>query len=634
MRNPSISRRSPARSLISPWTLLLQLLMGVTLASCGGEERTTEPVWSLRLHRPGQAVVTLVKLPDRTNREWHWTGEQDGLRIALQLRPAANYTSFEASLEGRGEAFLSLDAEGDPARFRPYNFDGAVDSAEIYRQSPHDVDAWIVTAIARQAVPTAALRGADGFRVAVSDAPFKYDNFSSQYFDPAGGHVSLRAGDDGTSPGLQPDTSAELTLDYNAEKTQRFTPGRVLAHYPRISPDDEAAHRFSGILFSVADTSRNALRQAVNARAANYFSDGRIDDYFGALAFTTAYMNLRVNESGSSDYWVIPAVAYGNRQYGRDAFWISMMLPPRYAAECLRSELSSVNHFAEYPLFAVIWAYRAHRAGEAVDLNQVQAYVDAVEERARNHAYYSYYEGDGRLDFQYWGDLMAFEKDDVIAYNQGLFALAIDAAREMGLTIQSDPGAAADHYRNLFDDELGYYPVSRKKAVLTPDALVPDLLAQLYRAEALLPTEHVRRHYERVVEYAKTPYGFKVVATPTGEYLPAEVYDIPGYLSQVNREKMPDGRYYRGGSYFLYDNLFLIDAYLHGIEGAEELLKWRVGLDFAQGATTYETLNTLTGEPWKPNMGWNVAIYAIWRQLVDEGRADGELFATVDEIID
>jgi hypothetical protein len=96
---------------------------------------------------------------------------------------------------------------------------------------------------------------------------------------------------------------------------------------------------------------------------------------------------------------------------------------------------------------------------------------------------------------------------------------------------------------------------------------------------------------------------------------------------------MPDGSYFKGGSYFLYDNLFLLCAYMHGIKDAERELIWRVSLDFKIGATTYECLNTKTGEPWKPNMGWNVAIYSIWRKLVDEGKADNKLFEEIDKIV-
>jgi hypothetical protein len=187
----------------------------------------------------------------------------------------------------------------------------------------------------------------------------------------------------------------------------------------------------------------------------------------------------------------------------------------------------------------------------------------------------------------------------------------------------------------MFNTELGFYPISRKKnTILGPDPLVPDLLSQLYFNRKMLESSTVVQHYNRIIKNSKTRYGFKVVSLPNGDYLPAEMYDVKGYVSQANREKnMPDGRYFKGGSYFLYDNLFLIDAYLHGVKEAEEELIERVSLDFKIGATTYECLNTKTGEPWKPNMGWNVAVYAIWRKLVDEGRASNRLFETVDRIV-
>ena len=124
-------------------------------------------------------------------------------------------------------------------------------------------------------------------------------------------------------------------------------------------------------------------------------------------------------------------------------------------------------------MFTIIWAYRAYQAGQEVDVDLVQAYVDAVEMRVKDNAYYSYYEGDGRLDFQYWGDLMAFEKQDLIAYNQGLFTVAIRMARRMGLRVSTDPSSAKDIYVQMFNDKLGMYPVSRLKTILSPDAILP-----------------------------------------------------------------------------------------------------------------------------------------------------------------
>ena len=625
------STRLPSM-LIRIFGLLIILACIPGNQSCKPEAKTGYE-WVLYLQQETGEEIKITTLPQDLTQPFSESYNSDHLSVSVDIAPKEGYVGLNCSVTANvpTKIFFSLRCEYDTTLFEAINFNGKVDSAEVFRQSPHDVDAWIVTTIAMQAMPMVAVQNDKECIVALSDAPFNYENFTSQAFYPKKGLIALNSGDDASTPGLQPDKSEELDLDYNADKTQRFSPGKVLPYYHKV--DQQHMHRFEAILFKTPATQLNAIRKELTSKAAHHFSEGKYEDYFGALAFTSAYFNLRKNDSGKSAYWVIPAVEYGNTQYGRDAFWIATMLPPEYAAECIKSELAEVNHFAEYPLFAIIWAYRAIKEGNSIDLKLVQAYVDAVEQRVANNAYYSYWEGDGRLDFQYWGDVIAFEKDDLIAYNQGLFAVAMAMAKELGLQIKSDPKAASEIYQGLFNEEYGFLPVSRQKLILSPDALLPDLLSQIYLNKKLLPSDKVRQHYDRMVKYARTDFGFKIVSTPQGEYLPAEMYDIPGYQSQVNREKMPDGQYFRGGSYFLYDNLFLIDAYMHGIEGAEDLLKWRVGLDFSTGATTYETLNTLDGEPWKPNMGWNVAVYAFWRRLIDEGKADDGLLKHINGIV-
>lgn len=587
--------------------------------------------WDLILHQPGSQEKVVVTLPANEKKPFMFRDQIDGIQIEFTLSHNDTFSIFraKATSDQPRQVFVSLRVSYRDGT--PFNFNGEVDSSEVFRQSPHDVNAWIVSTIAEQAVPVIALRQDSTFHVAVLGSPYLYDNFTSQGFFVDKKMLYLSSGDAGLTPGIQPDTSRQLTLDYNAEKTQVFSPGRVVKHYHNISKD--SSHTVEGILYRTTSSSLQGLRKSVNQNIANHFSQGKYKDYFGALAFTTSYMNLRKNDSKKSDIWVVPSVEYANTQYGRDAFWISMMLTPELAASCLGNELAQVNHFAEYPLFTVLWAWRAKQSGMAVDMDKVQDYIDAIELRAKRNKYYSYNDADGRLDFQYWGDLMAFEKDDVLAYNQGLFSLALRAAEQMNLKCQSDWRSAAENYRAIYNHKDGFLPTSEKKQnILGPDPLIPDLLSMLYFNEQLLPDSLVQKHFNRLTTKAKTPYGFKIVSTPEGEYLPASAYDVKNYVSQVNREKMPDGRYFRGGSYFLYDNLFLIDAYLHSIEGAEELLLWRVGLDFQVGNTTYETLNTKTGEPWKPNMGWNVAIYSIWRELIEKGRADDKLLRHVDAI--
>jgi hypothetical protein len=609
----------------------LLLLFFLTTASVLGYCQS--PVyWSLVLQRPGQKSSEIARLPENYSKPFHYQITLDDITVNFDIQPRKGYAVFKArAITGitAKKMFFSIQAHYNSEV--PYNFNGSVLTPEIFRQSPHDVNAWIVTTIAEQAVPVVALRANSFFQVALSGSPYLYKNFTSQSFYTDKKVIELSSGDNGLSPGLQPDTSTTIQINYNADKTQVFSPGKVLEYYHDVDPSKP--HEFEGLLFNSYSNSLNGLRKDINIYIADYFSNGQVADYFGALAFTTAYMNLRSNDSQKSKWWVVPSVEYSNTQYGRDAFWISMMLSPEQEAECLRSELAKVNNYAEYPLFTVLWAYRLYRKGIIIEPEKAQAYVNAIEKRARDNYFYSYTDEDGRLDFQYWGDVMAFEKGDVLAYNQGLYALAILAARNMGLKILGSPETAADNYRQIFNKEHGFLPISRKKQfILGPDPLIPDLLSQLYFDSKLLETDHVRQHYNRLTTYSKTPFGFKILSSPDGTYLSSDQYDVPGYVSQINREKMPDGQYLRGGSFFLYDNLFLIDAYMHKIPGAEENLLWRVGLDFKIGNTTYETINTQTGEPWKPNMGWNVAVYAIWRKLMDEGKADSKLFESINQL--
>ncbi len=608
--------------------------MSFVLASLFGCQKKTDQVsnWSLVLKQPDKDDIEITKLPVDLSKPFSFQKDVDGIAVDFTLEPKENYTVFKASAKkdsGEAEVYFALHC--DYTNEIPYNFNGQVDSSEIYRQSPHDVNAWITEKIAKQAVPVIALKSDSAFIVALNGSPALYNNFTSQGFYVRQKFLELSSGDDGKTPGLKPDTVKQLDIDYNTEKTQVMAPGKILPYYHPIGSNK--SHAFEGILFESKTDNLNGLRKDINQLAAQHFSNGIYKDYFGALSFTTAYMNLRVNDTGKSKYWVVPSVEYSNTQYGRDAFWISTMLTPDYAAECMKSELSVVNQYAEYPLFAIIWAYRSAKENGDVDMTNVQAYVDSVELRVRNNYFHSYLESDGRLDFQYWGDVIAFEKDDVITYNQGLFALAIAAAKEMGATLKSDPDQALVNYQKMFNTELGFYPISKKKnMILGPDPLVPDLLSQIYFGKQMLATKTIEQHYGKMVSGSKTKYGFKTVCMPNGDYLPAALYDIKGYTSQMNRETIPDGGYFRGGSFFLYDNLFLIDAYLHGIKEAEDELIWRTSLDFEIGNTTYECLNTKTGEPWKPNMGWNVAIYSIWRKLVDEGKADAKLFERIDKL--
>jgi hypothetical protein len=496
--------------------------------------------------------------------------------------------------------------------------------SEVYRQSPHDPKAWIITGIAAQGVPVIVVKTDSILHFAVSNSPAYYGNFTTQYFNLEERYAEIASGDNGK--GTQPDT-------INGDKSifKGCAPVKVMEYYQTCSKDKP--HTFNGILFQTNRNGINNIRSAVNKTVAQHFGKAKYTDYFGSLAFTTSYMNLRVNETGKSANWVVPSVEYSNTQYCRDAFWISTMLSPEMNVQCLNNELFAPGGVAEYPLLVMLWAYRNKLDGMEVDLKKVQKQLDIIEKHSKNGFYYVYNEGDTKFELHYWADVIAFENEDVVAYNQGLYALVLEVAKKMELQFNTKPELALKNYRGMFNTREGFMPISKKKNMLGPDPLVPDFLSQLLFNIPLLDKNMVTLHYNKMINNAKTPYGFKSHCNPDGSYLSNEALDIPGYISGLNRDQIHEGKYQHGGSWMLYDMIFLMDAFLHGVEGAEEQLIWRGCLDFKIGNTTYECIDTKTGEPWKPNMGWNIAVYAFWRKLIEQGRATDRLFKAIDKEI-
>ncbi len=588
--------------------------------------------WSVILERPDSPDLLLFKLGSECIAGvFEYTG--DGFDIGFSLTSLDYGYFFEVTVsspEFTTSCFISLQAS-----YRgmiPYSFNGEVAATEVFRQSPHDIDAWLPKGISLQAVPLVALMGENCITGAFSNSPAFYDNSTSQSFYPGERYVKLSSGDRGLPPGYEEMDLQKPIQAYNGAKGQRFSPGKIEKRYHVVSPGNN--HVFSGVIFSVQGTGLSFLREETNLMIAASFSRKKYSGIFGALSFSTSYMNLRTNETGNSRYWVVPSVEYANTQYCRDAFWIATMFDDYYDSQCLMHELCTVNSYAEYALYIPLWAFRSRGKNTEAGMEKLQAYVSLIESRVQDGWYQSYDENDGRHDFQYWADQIAFEPYDSTAYNQGLLALALASARALGLSTDTDPEEAARNYRSLFDSRRGWIGTSRyKNHILGPDPLVPDLLSTVWFGIPLLPSDVVIAHCESLERIALTPFGYKIFCTGDGSYLSAEDYDIPGYVSQANRGGYMDGDYLKGGSWFLYDCLALLTGAVHGFPGALECLLRRIKLDFTAGGTTFEYIDTKQGAFHKPNMGWNIAVYALTTKLVRDGKIATEFLTSIEMAI-
>ena len=546
--------------------------------------------WSLSLLTHGEIPLVTMNVFDTAS------VERNGIRVTLTHKTAGDIHFFEAraAADHDAEVYFSLNRTDAPSSVLA--FTGEVNAREIFRQSPHDVERYHFD-MTKQPVPMGACSVDGGYEVALCDAPYYSDNYTTQEFVPAEHRFSICSGDSGRKPGRQGDVE--------------FVP-----YYHKI--DKQTEHVFRFLIFFSPAKSLSRLRLDTFRAVVSCFGNG--STLYHAICFATNYMHLRRNETGKSKCWVVAGIEYCNTQYRRDSFWQSMILPAKIDRECY-SALPEECREAENSLIQVLWAYRLFKRGDEPIWQNVNTALSYIRSCTKDGFFHPQKDNLGRCDFRSWFDLCAHTETDAITYNQGMYATAMHCAWNMGLATEEEYQLSVRAYRSMFIKELGIYPVSREKVALCVDPLVGDLLHRMLFGEHLLPCEDVISHYRTVCARCSTPYGIKVSAELDGSYHPKEFFGIPGYLNDyydTNPSAAP-GHYIWGSSYFIYEMLFHIDALLQGASEAEQRIIDRTLLDFSLGSTYFEHIDTVTGEPDKANQGWNAAVYAIWKQLVEEG---------------
>ena len=527
--------------------------------------------------------------------------EQDGMQLSYCQEQKNQEALVRITVTGTGECYVGVEYEGEG---EVSTFSGPVTYERYIRQSPHDVRDYTLD-MEKEAIPMAAVLSDGDYTAVVSDQPGHCDNATTQHVFPHSFQVC--SGDCGIVRG-------------KGKKT--FSP-----IYHNVT--EKCDHEFRFLFCQFEADSLNQFRNQIFQAIDRVWGTG--GSAFHSVCFSGNYMHYRKNETGQSDYWVVPGIEYANYQYARDAFWQSMILPKEMAEQCYLANQNRC-HYAENGLFHLIWSYRNLKNGVIVNQESVQGALEYVTQFCRNGCYYTSKGDETEYEFkiQSWYDICAFEWDDVITYNQGLLAVAMRAVEEMGMTPPVKWQDAAEEYRQQFNGT--YFPLSRKKQCLSLDVFIGDILFFLLFGECILPDDAVKKGYQYVIEHNKTPFGRKVVCGEQGEFLPMEFHGAYGFICPHQQELKPV-EYAYGSSYYLYEMLFHIGGYLHHAKGAEDNLIERGKLDFMIGGTFYEHINTVTGIGNKANQGWNSAIYNIWEQLMERGVASDRFFREIEEIL-
>jgi hypothetical protein len=584
--------------------------------------------WSLYLDLPGQKPMFVESFELNKIKDLSITKYMADCRIELNIKKNNGYWVYNvevSALEHSKDCYLTFSRKYSASE-TPYCFNGEVKKSSIYRQSPHEPADHEMTGLLMQPVPMAGLYKKGSYEVAICNSPVYFDNYTTQTFDLKKKIISISSGDDGNLFNAKGELSFVDSLYRKGTKKYFIEP-----HFFRI--DNKHVHKMTGIFMELPGKDMGDLREKVNEVISKHWSNGKITDLLGASVFSTSYMNLRINEISKSKYWVIPAIDYANKQYSRDAFWISMVLPDSFSMACYENEAANNTKFigAERQLFTIVWAYRNFRNGMNVDTTSVRKLLTIVEKHAPN-GYYSGF-GPSRKPgcWQGWADDLAFDETDAITNNQGLYVVALKCAEKMGVKPNVSVQQALKNYQHMFNPKINGFAISHDKdSMLCVDALMGDLLAQLYLGERLISENQVLAHYETMKKYAKTKVGFKCFCAPDGSFLKSNQYNSTKYTAAV--DSIENGTYQFGGSWYLYDMQMLMDAYLAGAKDAEDLMIWRTKLEFEKGNTTHEYINTSTRLPYKPNMGWNAGVYGIWAELIRQGKATTHFFDEINKL--
>lgn len=529
-----------------------------------------------------------------------------GITLNVKCSDKNGYMLLTMEAKGTGKGYFSVKYNYDKGV--PVVFSGEKENIhEIYRQSPHDPADHVID-MAKEVIPAAGVKDSNEYLVICSDSPYKYNNYTTQEICKE--YICVSSGDNGTMPGYQ---------------GKGFVP-----YFHKITPD--CSHKFETVIVSCNKDSHtkliNELFMAIDS-VWGYNSKSP----FKALCFSTNYMLLRVNETGYSDIWVTPGIVYSNKQYTSDAFWQSMIFPPELQQQCYDAVYKERYRYAENALIYIIWCYRIKVEGGTINYELLKDAIEYVDEKSSEGKYFAQNVANNGYTFKSWYDVCAFDHDDVIAYNQGLFVCALMCAERMGVKMKTTVEEAKREFHKLYNEETKCLMFSAKKGGMSVDGLVGDMLARVYIGEGFVDKDIIEQTYKTVVEKASTPYGIKVAADENGEFPPIQFYMSNGYFYASHNDYRLPGYYMWGGSWYLYEMLFHQDAFLAGVEDAEENLIKRNVYEMCTFGTYHEFVDTRTGEAHRENQGWNTAVYALWEKMMRKGIVTARFFEETDKAL-
>ena len=222
-----------------------------------------------------------------------------------------------------------------------------------------------------------------------------------------------------------------------------------------------------------------------------------------------------------------------------------------------------------------------------------------------------------------WLDTGYTPPGSVNSYTQGLFVVALMAARGLGLDVSAGQVSAAQKaYAALYRPSLGYLPWDSAPGYRyrAPDVLAGEAWSLFLFNRSILPTSVATGTIKSLVT---TPYGMEDVASVDGSHL--DNGNAKVLLQGIDGLDSP-GQYQNGGDWYLFNYWAAYSGERLHIAGSAGLVSWDTGRQLAVDPTSHEYLATTpaAGEParvmapvpmsaplYRQGYGWNAAFNAF-----------------------
>lgn len=261
----------------------------------------------------------------------------------------------------------------------------------------------------------------------------------------------------------------------------------------------------------------------------------------------------------------------------------------------------------ESTALSLIWRAKLADLGSPLEQEETQSWTGILG-WVQDHSKSGFYTTPAGTE-KSWFDTFVFPDTDVITYNQGVYAVALIAAKRLGLTVDDEQIKKAIEGYNSLTHKSGRLQLSRKIPYSDVSSLFGEFLAVSLFNQSILDRKVVER---TIKNFPQNRFGYRVVSNEDGDYLAPSEFNRPYRV----------GDYHNGAAWPLFDMVTQVMANHHGLgydrQFLTEELRW---LFETQNAEYFETGNTASRDkpvynPKRINHLWNSACYPIARQLL------------------